>query len=387
MKIAPIFKPSDLIDCYSSMKPLNANLFHTQLEAIESKIQAIDPVKYSASRNFHDGAVTRLSPYISRGVISTKQVFEHIKTLNLEWEKVEKLVQELAWRDYWQLVWIEKRDGIFQDLKHQQQPISNYQIPKAIVNATTGISAVDEAIKELYETGYMHNHMRMYVASICCNIAQCHWLEPAKWMYAHLLDGDLASNHLSWQWVAGAFSNKKYVANQDNINKYFNGSQKNTFLDVGYDAFEHLGIPDVLTDTVDLNVNVHLPESTHAQLDPNTSTLIYNYYNLDPYWRKEEHAQRVLLLEPSFFQNYPVHQKSLDFALELAKNVEGITLFVGEFDELAARIPLQNIRFKEHPTNAHYRGSCDQRAWMSNAKGYFPSFFAFWKKSKKDLQF
>lgn len=367
------------------MQQLNANLFPTQLEAIERRIQTIDPIKYSATRNFENGAVTRLSPYISRGVISTKQVFKHIETLNLEWGQVEKLVQELAWRDYWQLVWIEKKDEIFQDLKHQQQPISNHQIPEAIVNATTGISAVDKAIKELYETGYMHNHMRMYVASICCNIAQSHWLEPAKWMYSHLLDGDVASNHLSWQWVAGAFANKKYVANQENINKYFNSNQRQTFLDVDYSAFEQLKTPNNLKNTVDLNLEFKLPTTESVNIDPHQKTFIYNYYNLDPYWHNDEDVQRILLLEPSFFQKFPVSQQCIDFAVELSENIQGIKLFVGEFSALNALIESDLIHFKEHPTNDHYKGNEESRTWMTSVKGYYPSFFAYWKKAKKEL--
>ena len=60
----------------------------------------IDPIQYAISRNYKDGAVTYLSPYISRGVLSTQQVYAHILTLDLSWSKSEKLIQELAWRDY-----------------------------------------------------------------------------------------------------------------------------------------------------------------------------------------------------------------------------------------------------------------------------------------------
>ena len=70
----------------------------------------------------------------------------------------------MAWRDYWQQVWIAKKEDIKIDLKNKQTPISNYQIPIAVVNAETGIEAVDIAIKQLYETGYMH---------IIC---ECMWL-------------------------------------------------------------------------------------------------------------------------------------------------------------------------------------------------------------------
>jgi deoxyribodipyrimidine photo-lyase len=204
-------------------------VFPTKIDEIRNLFSLINPVQYAKTRNFGSGAVTHLSPYISRGVVSTRQVYEYILTLGLSGHETGKLIQELAWRDYWQQVWVAKEDQIHTDLKNQQQPISNHQVPSAIINACTGIEAVDHAIRELYKTGYMHNHMRMYVASICCNIANSHWLAPAKWMYAHLLDGDLASNQLSWQWVAGVFSNKKYYANQENINTFFDSSQKNTF--------------------------------------------------------------------------------------------------------------------------------------------------------------
>jgi len=359
--------------------------FPTELNAIENRVRAIDPIKYSNTRNFQGGAVTRLGPYISRSVISTKLVLEHVKTLNLEWKQVEKMVQELAWRDYWQLVWIEKRDEIFQDLKHQQKPISNHQIPEAIMNANTGIKAIDEAIEELYEMGYMHNHMRMYVASVCCNIAHSHWLEPAKWMYSHLLDGDIASNHLSWQWVAGAFANKKYVANQENINKYFNSQQRKTFLDVDYSEFEHLETPEHFNNTKPLGAKLSLPKNEKVNIESSKKTLIYNYYNIDPYWHQRADVQRIYLMEPSFYQKYPVSQKCINFALELTQNIEGIKVFVGEFSALNKILNSKLIHFKEHPSNDHYQGHQESRTWMTSVKGYYPSFFAYWKKAKKEL--
>jgi len=99
--------------------------------------------------NFKDGAITKLSPYISRGVISTRDVFDHLKTLDLEWCQVERLVQELAWRDFFQNVWKEKGDDIFSDLKQPQQNVENHGIPTAILKGETGIQILDVAIKTL----------------------------------------------------------------------------------------------------------------------------------------------------------------------------------------------------------------------------------------------
>lgn len=66
----------------------------------------------------------------------------------------------------------------------------------------------------------MHNHLRMYIAGTITNVSHAHWRVPSLWLYSHLLDGDITSNTCSWQWNAGTFSSKKYLANQENINTY-----------------------------------------------------------------------------------------------------------------------------------------------------------------------
>ncbi|AWX46302.1 Deoxyribodipyrimidine photo-lyase [Flagellimonas maritima] len=362
--------------------------FPVSFDEILNRVDLVDPVAYGSSRNYIDGAVSYLSPYISRGVISTKFVMSKILERGHHTYKVEKFIQELAWRDYWQQVWIAKGNEINTDLKHQQTPIANWSIPKSIVEATTGIIAIDNSIQQLYETGYMHNHLRMYVASIACNVAQSHWKAPAQWLYYHLLDGDWASNALSWQWVAGANSNKKYYANQENINTYCRTNQKNTFLDVSYETFNtSMEIPGRLKETESLNLKTELPEMEPLSIDENLPAYIYNFYNLDSEWKKDTSANRVLLLEPSHFKNYPVSKKSIDFVLATSKNIKNIQIYVGEFKELVASHNLKDIHFKEHPLNAHYKGTEEPRDWMFKVEGYFPSFFGFWKKCKKQLKY
>jgi len=360
--------------------------FPTDLKSIQERILSIDPKKYGTSRNHKSGAVTRLSPYIARGVISTKMVFEYILDLDLPYFHSIKLIQELAWRDYWQQVWIEKGNAIDRDLKHNQSDVSNHHVPTVILKAQTGINTIDQAIQELYNTGYMHNHMRMYIASIICNIGHSHWLNPAQWLYANLLDGDWASNALSWQWVAGANANKKYYANQENINNFFESDQSDTFLDVSYEQFETLETPKILEITENFELKTDLPVSKDLVLNTQIPTCVYTYYNLDPEWRKDETVNRVLILEPSFFTKYPVDQKPLDFAISLSRNIEDIQVFVGEFTELQQKTKESNLIFKEHPTNLHYIGIKDERDWMFSVKGFFPSFFAFWKKCNKELK-
>lgn len=361
--------------------------FPTEFDAILDRIATIDPVGYGKSRNYIDGAVSYLSPYISRGVISTKFVYQELLKRGFHPSPILKFIQELAWRDYWQQVWIAKSDAINQDLKHTQTPVITNGISKNLANANTGIKAIDHSINQFYKTGYLHNHLRMYIASIACNIGQNHWAHPAKWMYYHLLDADWASNALSWQWVAGANSNKKYYANQENINNFCYTEQTGTFLDVSYDDFEKLSIPEVLLPSEILELKTPLPEPKPIIINEELPTLIYNFYNIDPLWKNELPANRILLLEPSHFEEYPVSQKAIEFIIGLSKNIENIQIFVSEFSTLTTAYNLGSIYYKEHPLNNHYQGTENQRDWLFSLKGYYPSFFAFWKKCKKEIIF
>lgn len=360
-------------------------MFSTHYPDILAQIGSVDPVAYGKTRNFIDGAVTRLSPYLSRGVISTRQVYHSVLKRGFEPSTIEKFIQELAWRDYWQQIWVEKKSQINQDIKRPQPQVENHEMPCAILEASTGIQAIDEAIDAFYSTGYLHNHLRMYIAMMACNLGGSHWMVPARWMYHHLLDGDWASNALSWQWVAGSNAGKKYFANQDNINKYCYSSQKGTFLDCSYDAFEHWQTPQPLTQVCTPTLKTQLPPNEKITFDPSLPTLLYNGYNLDPMWRTDLKANRILLLEPSVFEAYPISQNSLEFILSLSRNIQGVQVWTGEFSTFKETYCPGDIYYKEHPLY-HYSGIEDPRDWMFSVKGYYPSFFAFWKKCKKEIK-
>lgn len=360
-------------------------LFPTSYDLIVERINAINPIKYAKTRNFINGDVTYLSAYISRGVISVQQIMEAVLQKGYKPYEIEKFLQELAWREYYQRVWQVKKELIFADLKQPQPDFLHYQIPTAIVNASTGIKVIDDQINAFYSTGYLHNHIRMYLAAMVCNNAKSHWLTPARWMYYHLLDGDLASNSCSWQWVAGSFSSKKYYCNQENINKYTGTNQAQTFLDDSYEHIATMPVPNVLEATTTLDLKTNLPQTEVPLLDISKPTLLYNSYNLDPVWRATENVNRVLLLEPSHFNKYPVSEKVIDFIIGLSKNIDGIIVYVGEVDALIKQYEgLTNSNAfisKEHPAFEYYPGIKDSRDWMfPNTEGYYPSFFGFWKK-------
>jgi deoxyribodipyrimidine photo-lyase len=358
--------------------------FPTKYGEILARIQQIDPIQYGSTRNYLDGAITYLSPYISRGVISTKLVLDAVLAKGYPLVEIESFVKELAWRDYFQRLGQVRNLAL--DIKFPQTEVEHHEIPLAVVNTQTGIQALDSAIEELYKFGYMHNHLRMYTAAVVTNIGKAHWFLPSKWMYYHLLDGDFASNRCSWQWVCGANSNKKYVANQENINRFAGTQQHNTFLDRSYESLPPKKVPTELLETTDLILETQLPKVENIQVYSTLPTFVYNYYNLDPLWHKEEAGNRILLLEPTFFKDHPVSSKVLNFALELAKNIENIQLFVGSFSELKEQYSLNELYYKEHPLNLGYDGIEEPRDWISTEiTGYFPSFFAYWKSLSKEL--
>lgn len=361
--------------------------FPTDYQEILAKLDHTDPVKYAADRNFIDGHVSYLSPYISRGVISTKQVLESLLAKGIRPEQMEKFVQELTWREYFQRVWLQLEDDLFDDIRRTNTGTRHRQIPSALLNVTTGIQAIDKGITELYETGYMHNHLRMYTASIACNIGKAYWEMPSKWMYYHLLDGDIASNTCSWQWVAGSFSSKQYFCNQENINKYTRSQQPHSYLDKTYQELPVMDVPDELTVTTSIQLTTALPVNNTPVIDPSLPILLYNSYNLDPLWKKDIDANRILLLEPSHFKQFPVSDKVIAFIISLAQNIEGIQVFTGEISDIPFINKVPAIVSKEHPAFTHYPGQKEARDWMfPEVTGFYNSFFGFWKKCERLLK-
>lgn len=356
----------------------------TQYTEILAKIQKINPINYAKTRNNLDGAVTQLSPFISRGVISTKQVMEVLIAKGYRVAQLERILQQLAWRDYFQRV-AQTHSELWQtEITKAQEFVVDEMIPTVVLDANTGISAVDMSLNNLYQYGTMHNHMRMYVASIVCNLGQSSWRNGGKWMYYHLLDADIASNFCSWQWICGAFSSKLYFANQENINKYSGSEDVGTFLDSDYRKFNDMLIPQELTEKSAVELVTFLPEKTPVTFDKKLPTIIYNHYNLDPVWRQDEEANRVLLIEPSHFNRFPIIKSNMEFFIELSKNIPNIQVFVGEFDELKKECPSKEFISKEHPLFSHIPGTKDERDWMfPEVDKMQPSFFKYWEKIQK----
>jgi len=186
---------------------------------------------YARDRNFDFGPDKRtntscLSPYVSHGILNENEI---IKTSlkQYSYTKIEKFIQEVLWRTYWK-GWLERRPSVWKDfvndLKYLKVDYESDKNLKAAVNGNTDIECFNDWVHELKDTGYLHNHTRMWFSSIWIFTLELPWQLGAEFFMRYLKDGDPASNTLSWRWTAGVQTKgKNYVAQEWNIKKFTNG--------------------------------------------------------------------------------------------------------------------------------------------------------------------
>lgn len=261
-------------------------------EAAQARARAVDLRAYGRTRNFLDGAVTRLSPWITHGFVDLPELVADAR-LRLGARVDDKLIFEYAWREFFHHVWRHAGDAIFADLR-PGLPDVRYAttLPDDIATASTGVPVIDGSIRALYADGWLHNHARMWLASYIVHVRKVHWRVGADWMVAYLLDGDLASNHLSWQWCAGTFSHKPYLFNAENVARYAPQlASPGTFVDTTYDMLDdharHGGdagverdrpAPIVPPGTFPSPLDGLPPEPTSADLDGRDVVLVHPWH-------------------------------------------------------------------------------------------------------------
>ena len=186
---------------------------------------------YASKRNFDNLAnVSLLSPYIRHRIISEETVLEATLARHSA-SAAQKFIQEVFWRTYWKgwlelrpQVWAAYRAELGVALNRVQTESGLRREWEAACNGDTGIACFDHWAKQLRETGYLHNHARMWFASIWIFTLKLPWTLGADLFLRQLMDGDPASNTLSWRWVGGLQTiGKTYLARADNIAKYTDG--------------------------------------------------------------------------------------------------------------------------------------------------------------------
>jgi len=209
----------------------------SRAEAIEELNQFIENnlLEYSKLRNFDFGPEKRdntscLSPYVTHGLINEVEIIN--KSLKrISFVKNEKFIQEVLWRVYWK-GWLELRPRVWADyLKELKNIKENFKDNKDYLDAIEGktnIECFNEWVNELKKFNYLHNHARMWFASIWVFTLNLPWQLGAEFFMKHLFDGDAASNTLGWRWVAGIQTQgKNYLATEWNIKKFTNNRFQN----------------------------------------------------------------------------------------------------------------------------------------------------------------
>jgi deoxyribodipyrimidine photo-lyase len=256
----------------------------------------------------------------------------------------------------------------------------------------------------------------MWIAMYACNVLGYDFYNLSKWMYYHLLDGDLASNTLSWQWVAGTLTGKKYFANQENLNKYDNkNKQFKTALDTSYGDLQNKVInceyeksESVTMEEAGIISNNWKHESlSKVELDNYLSENInklekiylHNIFTLDSEWKKGE-GIHLIFIEKELLVSSPMSDKRLDFIYNLSKNIateneeiknkigkpheSKVVYFYGDVEDL--EVYRSRIHYKWHAFSDHIPGV------MENSNHMFPdvtdptgSMMGWWKKCEDML--
>lgn len=188
------------------------------------RLGAFEVGGYAGARNFAGDrrSVSALSPYLRHGLVTLVEARDHVVASDAA--RAGKFVQELAWREYWRHVLDRRGRGVYEDVEEPKHAHHRaLGLPAELESAQTDLACVDEPLTELFDTGYMHNHARMWVASATTHVFQRHHAAGAALFAERLLDHDPASNGLSWQWIESTFSHRPYLYDRGNVEKWAPG--------------------------------------------------------------------------------------------------------------------------------------------------------------------
>ena len=342
---------------------------------------------YSKLRNFDFGPDNRsniscLSPYITHGIINELEVID--KSLKkFSFAKNEKFIQEVLWRVYWK-GWLELRPNVWSDylieLGKIKDEFKNNQNYLDAIEGKTNVDCFNQWVIELKENNYLHNHTRMWFASIWIFTLELPWQLGAEFFMQHLYDGDAASNTLGWRWVAGVQTQgKHYLASEWNINKFTNNRFKNIKLNENAKPISSDKIYSVTNKSFE---NSEISEDKTLLIFENNMTFEFSDF-------KEHKFKKILLVSNDTNRTIKLSEKVLKFKANLLEdqkirleeksiNCETINIndlkniteevyaiypTVGENLDFIKLNDLKNIKFL-------YR-KLDQFSWQYCNKGFF----------------
>ncbi len=367
-------------------------LTHAQLV---EKIRSFDAIKYCKTRNYLNGWISKLSPYITHGIITIDEIVK-ISLEKYTIDQAESWYKELLWREYFVQVQYHKGNEIFKDIDEDKTHIPKQDIlPEEIASKTFASKRVNQTILELETTGYLHNHQRMRLASYMSHRQKLYWKKLADRTYYHFLDGELWSNHLSRQRVQSTFSHKPYFMNEENLQRYLPGTQdpylRGSYEEVEKRLFDSKRWTDVRNSTdISWTYITDLTSITVAQTSYNNFTIL-SPWDLHPD-KITEPKTTVCILDTDFLTRHPRSQKRITFLQTYCDlyNIELIQWNIHDILKQSTWCTIYETRnpvyrhayitvWTNHTLHLHQR--CSPIAWSQYTKKFFP----FWEKSVKHL--
>lgn len=360
------------------MSTPDVNDYFCETADVLQRISRIDPQAYDRTRNHLSGKVSWLSPFLTHGITNTREIADKLLERQPP-ENCYRFLYELGWREFFHRTWQIHGDAIFEDMRNPQPNAQHQQIPLPLLNAVSGIHVIDHSLEHLFSHGLMHNHARMWVAGIVCKLSKTHWTEAARWFHYHLLDGDLASNTLSWQWIAGTFSHKQYIANQANLNKYSQHQQHGSWLDVPYEAFEQFSLPQPMRVRGECQYPFTMPGKPIAPLQGTVA--LRSLWHLDPRWQAHI-EQHILFIDSDWLARWPMSDKRWRFIEHWARQCKA-QIHHGTLADLIRCTGEAQVVRQEYPACLQWPGQIAERDWLyPMPEKSFNSFSQFFKQVK-----
>lgn len=232
---------TDLLETDAPSADPALDAFPASIDEAERRLAQFELRGYARTRNHLDGGVSRLNPYVTWGTFTPRELLDEVASRHGRHDKdLAKFTNEVGWKAYFREGFRALGARVYRSLEPYKYPrgADRPGLPPGIETADTGLDCIDTLIATLHETGYLHNHARMWLAAWWVHYARHAWQDGEAWMFRHLLDGEPGPNALSWQWVASTYSGKPYAFNVDNMRRFgLNGCADAPF-DVGYDTLD-----------------------------------------------------------------------------------------------------------------------------------------------------
>ena len=358
-----------------------------------SKLNAVKGSTYGQTRSFLNGGATHLSPYFRHGCITIK---EAVTNVNERFGLTsQKLLNEFAWREYWRTVWYVHGMNILFDMQSPKVSLSFNDLAEDIKTANTGLPCMDSFIKTLMVEGYVHNHARMWLAAYIVHWRKTDWQKAAFWMHDLLLDGDYASNHLSWQWISSTFSHKPYFFNQENLAKYTNNQYCETcearcpFKDSYENLEKQLFKP---TQQPARQLKSTQPIVENKTLCNQTIVWVHDEMLRSNHPLLQQSYEKVFIFDPDFYQGWSTMR--LQFIADCLVEMPIVKVWIGNPSEIFASLNTQkiitqntpNIKLKQQVEGYSVTWQPEERVSSANlTTADIKSFSRFWKVASNDF--